>query len=521
MKHRALAWLLLILGFVFTRLDFFDDVLYNIDEAEYAVAADALDHGWLPGVDLVGTTKPPGIVLLFNLLFHVFGRSMVPIHAAHVVILILSGALVVELGVALWGLRAAIPAAALYWMAASSFNIPHETIALNVESPGMLCALLALVLVWRRPQGRTALLFGGAALGLAVLFRQSFLIFSLPLAAIVFLTEGPRIRRLAWLVAGGVLPWVPILVVYTARGALGWAWDSWVRYPITYSRDTGWLGFIQAFYLNASDFAIFSPIPLAMAVGGAVLLRRDPNRLRARFVLLLLIASVIALCFGSRFFGHYWFQLYPVLALLGASFWLSLRTAGSTSRILLATAVVVGGAMAAVHFPLWRGWDPYAPPKGVGFFHLGPEAAEVNVGEFARANTEPHETIAVWGYCPQIYYYAERLPGVRDYLCHYITGFSAGTFDPQSQRAVRPYGHPRAEQMFLEDLERRRPKYVFDLVQIDNYTFTFLNYSLLTYPVLADYLRQNYLPDGTVGRVLVYRRRTPADTWWPSSGDTP
>ncbi len=80
---------------------------------------------------------------------------------------------------------------------------------------------------------------------------------------------------------------------------------------------------------------------------------------------------------------------------------------------------------------------------------------------------------------------------------------------------MRPWGHPRAEQMFIDDLERRQPKYIFDLVEIEDYTYTFVNYSLRTYPALAAYLRQHYEPETKLDRVYVYRRRAIADTTRP------
>jgi hypothetical protein len=69
--------------------------------------------------------------------------------------------------------------------------------------------------------------------------------------------------------------------------------------------------------------------------------------------------------------------------------------------------------------------------------------------------------------------------------------------------------------MFVEDLDRWAPKYIFDLVPIQEYTFTFYNYSLRGYPLLADYVRRNYLPEGELDGVRVYRRRSPEDRWWP------
>ncbi|RPH95590.1 hypothetical protein EHM69_03840 [candidate division KSB1 bacterium] len=519
MNRRAWAWLIIIVGMIVSRAGFLEDVVYNIDEAEYAVAADALDQGWLPGVDLLGTTKPPGIVLFFKLLFLIFGRSLTVIHAAHILLMIAAGMLVVELAIALWDRSAAIPAAMLFWMVANSFNIPHEIIALNVESPGIVCIAAALCLVWSKPNNRNALIGAGVLLGLATIFRQSFLAFALPTAAAIWFRFTDRVRGIILAFAGFVFIWLPILIWYGAKGGLGWAWDSWIRYPMTYAADTGWSGFLQALYLNSADFCLQVFVPVIMALGGVVLLWKERHTPRAQFLFLLGIASFAALCSGSRFFGHYWIQTFSVLALWGIPAWFAFARSSLAKKWILGAALFIGCAVALLHFPTWRYWDDYAPPRGISFFALGKEQEELAVGAFAREHTKPDETIAVWGYCPQIYYHAHRLPGVRDFLCHYITGFSPGTFSPFEERARRAFGHPRAQQMFIEDLERREPKYVFDLVQIDNYTFTFFNYSLRTYPELADYLRQNYLPEGEIGRVPVYRRRTPEDQWWPTKQD--
>ena len=517
--QRPAAWLIILLGMLLCRLSFVEEVIYNIDEAEYAVAADGLGRGWLPGADLLGSTKPPGIALLFHLLFEIFGRSMTVIHAAHLVLMIAAGILLVELAVAMWGLLAAIPAAVLFWMVSNSFNLPYEIMALNVESPGILFLLAALLLAWRARDAGWRWLLCGVFAGTAMLFRQTFAAFLLPLFFLA-LSDGVLRRRKTWLTLTGVLlPWLPVLAVYASRDALGWAWDSWVRYPFAYSGDTGVLGFLEALYLNTTDFALQAAVSVAAAVGGAILLWKTSRcRLRS-FLMWMTLASVLALFSGSRFFGHYWFQIFQVVALSGVPAWLALADGSRVRKLLFYGGLALGVLIAAIRFPLWREWDKGAPREDVSVFQLGESALEIEIGRFARENTDPEQTIAVWGYCPQIYFHANRLPGVRDYLCHYITGYSPGSFDPMSERAVRSCGHPLAEKMFVEDLERRQPKYIFDLVQVYDYAFPFLKYSLRTYPMLADYLRQNYLPEGQIGDVFVYRRRTPQDTWWPSSAD--
>jgi hypothetical protein len=514
MKQRVFAWLLIAIVMLFARGGYLEDVIYNIDEAEYAVSALAWDHGWLPGADLLGSTKPPAIVLLYDFLFHLFGKSLAVIHVAHLLLMIGGGLLLVELALSLWGEKAAIPAALLYGMICNSFDIPPEILALNVESPGMVFTILALWLIWSKPSSRWPLMAGGFALGIAVLFRQSFLVFAFPILAVILTTGAAKIRRLSLIAAGALLPWLPIVGIYMARGDLLWAWDSWVRYPFTYAGDPGLRGFIWGLYHTGSSLAFNAAVPVAFAIGGIVVLWKQGWTGRTIFLLTLIVVSVFSVFIGSRFFGHYFIQLFPAIALLGVPAWFALLESRANRGWLIA-GVAIGILVAALHFPMWPMWDDYATKPGVSFYRLSPTNSDLKVAAFAREHTKPDETITVWGYCPQIYYYAGRLPGTRDFLCHYTTGFSPGTFDPQTEQAVRPFGHPQAQQMFVEDLELRKPKYIFDLVQVREYCFTFYNYSIRQYPDLADYIREHYLPEGQIDNVMIYRRRTAEDKWWP------
>ncbi|MBI5058414.1 glycosyltransferase family 39 protein [candidate division KSB1 bacterium] len=504
-----MAWLIIIAGTIACRALYLDDVIYNIDEAEYAVAADGLNQGWLPGVDLLGSTKPPGIAVLYNQLFQLFGRSMAPLRIAQLLLTILAGLLTVEIAAVIWGRSAIVPTALFYWMVANAFSLPEELLSLSVETPGLVFAMFAVWLCLIR-RSRFALVISGISLGLALLFRQSFLPFVLPMVLAIETRQQQR-RAAIWIGIGALLVWGTVLGIYATRGALSWCWDSWVRYPLTYSGDLGIAGFLSAFFLNFRDFALQAPIPLAGAAAGVFALAGDRSLPRRAFLLALALASLIALSAGSRFYGHYFIQTFPAFALLctAALIWLWRR--GLPAKSVVVLAVGVGVWMAAQHFPNWRTRFPGAPPRGVSFYALGRDQLELKLGAFARANTTPEETILVWGYCPQIYYHAERLPGVRDYLCHYLTGYSPSAFDPYVQRAPRERGHPLAEEMFVEDLERRTPKYIFDLVQITDYEFTFYHYSLRDYAKLRDYLIRNYAPDQAIGDALVYRRRTPED----------
>jgi hypothetical protein len=505
MNTRYIAWLLIVAGFVFCRFSFLEEVVYNVDEAEYAVAADGLSAGWRPGVELLGSTKPPAIALLYAALFEFCGRSMRVLHIAHLVIAILAGVLVVELGALVLGAGSAIPTALAYVALANSFATPSETLALNVESPGMLAALAALCLGWRISRVR-GLILCGILIGIGGSFRQSILLFALPL---LFIPVGPaaRVQRATNLAAGILLAWLPIFFWYGGSGDLSWAWDSWVRYPADYASDLGVRGYFEALaatfseFIQQSGFALFFSL---LGLGALFLLRAQSQ---ARWLFGLTVVSFLALSAGSRFYGHYFYQFYPALALLAALAWRELQTRSMIARGGLVLCAAVALIVSLRHFPNWYARETWHPPRGVSYFRLTAEQLEFAVADYVRENTVEDERITVWGYCPQIYYLAGRLPGTRDYLCHYVTGYSPQSFDPLSQTAPRAAGHPRAEEMFVADLAARAPRFIIDLVRVTDYDFPFLNYSLLNYPQIRDYVRAHYQPDREMGDVVIYRRR--------------
>jgi 4-amino-4-deoxy-L-arabinose transferase-like glycosyltransferase len=507
MKRRAGAWLIVILGMVICRGMFLDNVIYNVDEAEYAVAADMLKSGGLPGVDLLGSTKPPGIAGLYLLLFELFGRSMTVIHLAQLILMIGLGLIVIEVAIRVWGESAAIPAAVLFWMSANSFSLPSEMLALNVEIPGTLLAMSAILAALRAKRS-SHWIISGLLIGLAVTFRQSLLVFLLPIAAIFWHQTERRAKTVLYIIAGFAIPWVVIIVLYAAHNGLGWAIDSWIRYPAVYASDVGWAGFFTAMFLNLWEYLQQSWIPLGLAAMGMSLLFRKTVKFDKVLLWSLVAASFLALCSGSRFFGHYFVQIFPAIALLGVPAWLWLQGKSKLSMRILIGIVGIGTVIAFMHFPLWRYWDSAATRSGIPEASLTSYRLEYEAAKLARESTSAEQTIAVWGYCPQIYYLAERAPAVRDYLCHYVTGFSTGSFDPVVSKPFRESGHPQAREMFVDDLERNKPQYIFDLASVQDYEYTFTNLPLEDFPEIDQYIVKHYDEVQPIGWIRVYKLKS-------------
>lgn len=477
------------LGFLICRFALIDPIFYNIDEAEYAVAAQALPHGLWPGAELLGSTKPPAIVFLYAGLFAVFGQSLYVVQIASVVLWIVALWLTMKVAARLLPEIPPWTAALTFFLLGNSFGHPRDLQALNVELPGVICILLAFLSLWRG--SKQDIFLSGLALGIAVMFRQSFVLYLIP--AFIFVTK-PLKRSAPLLLAGALTPWLALFAAYGVTGRIGIAMDSWFRYPFVYAGDTGLFGFFQAARYNTFEILRDNPIPWLFAIVGTIALvkRRDVS------TLILLTAGVAAIAAGSRFWPHYYIQalsLFAIVAALGAHLLLAL---GPRWNLTVRTLFTVGCILALLHFPFWRFWDDHAPSNGASPESLEVGSLEIELGRFAREQSSPDERIFVWGYCPQIYFHAQRLPGARDFLCHYTTGYSAGSQNPR-QNAM-----PGAEQMLIEDLRENRPALIFDISAVEFYPYSFLDYPITKYPELAAFVRTNYQPTAQVGSVAVY-----------------
>ena len=133
------------------------------------------------------------------------------------------------------------------------------------------------------------------------------------------------------------------------------------------------------------------------------------------------LESLFCVTLGRRFFGHYFLQPELPIALLAAG---PIAALWDRRPRLVAYGI---GLPAGVFFLVAA--VPEVTHKWV--YIIDPDYD--TVGRAAAAETGPRESIWVWGNVPQIYYAAERMPGVRFTFCNYLTGLSPGTrseYDP-------------------------------------------------------------------------------------------
>ncbi len=342
----------------------------------------------------------------------------------------------------------------------------------------------AAAVVWSRRRGWGWALAAGAALGLAILSRQSWLLGTVPAVYATF--RAGRWRQVAVLAATAV-----VVVASTGLYApLGGFWEWNVANSPGFVFAPAGLGVSTVRGLaSLGGFVMFHVTIVACLV--VAWWRRPPHRPAGRadrdlWVWLLVgLGSVAA---GLRFFGHYWLQVVPPAVVLAAPVAASLSR--TWRRWAIAGVVLPGIAAFALLF---------VP----GSFHHRPDPTELAAA--VDALTAPGDRVLVWGSYPEVLVAADRLPGGSLVHMDFVTGRSGGRDDPS---ATLPDATPGALDDLLRSLHDDPPELVLDTSTATGLGYQ--NYPMTVVPAVADLVAANYTRVGEVDGVTIYRRNPSA-----------
>ncbi|MGI5378863.1 ArnT family glycosyltransferase [Streptomyces sp. CA-251387] len=166
-----------------------------------------------------------------------------------------------------------------------------------------------------------------------------------------------------------------------------------------------------------------------------------PARTGAVDLWLWLAASAGAVLLGFHFFGHYYLQLLPPLALLATAA-LQLLPRDRLTHTVLTSACCCA---------LFLTWGLLAPRPELD--HARRLADEV------AARTDPRERVLVWGIHPETYWLADRSPASRYLTAGLLTNYSGGRDGPQ---VGERYAVEGAWAVFREEMTERPPALIVD-----------------------------------------------------------
>ncbi|MFG3260038.1 ArnT family glycosyltransferase [Streptomyces sp. NPDC048172] len=466
--RRYWLWLapLLVALSALTRIPSFARPLWNPDEGFLATQARQLADGGTLYHDVVDR-KPPFMPWLYQGAFALFGDdSLWPLRVAAIVAVAVGAVFAASLARRRWGDRAGWMAGVVYVLLSIGIN-PEDTQAATFEVFMLPWTVAAMWCADRARWGRA-----GLAVAAAILTKQTGGAVLLPVLFLLWRTRAgwlPLIR----LTAGTALP---VLGVALAFGPARFAYWMATGSGAYVSADGAGLHAMGR-ALGSLSILCAAALPLLIALGHV--LRRRRERLRdVADQWVWLAASGLAVAVGFQFYGHYFLQLIPPLALLAAAALRELRARQAT------VALTVTSVFAAAFI----GWG-FAYKRGE-LDHAQRLAQEV--GE----RTVPEERVLLWSMHPEGYWFAARKPASRYLTAGFLSNFSGGR---DGIRTGEQYAMDGAWPYFLRELRQTRPTLIVD----DSRDAP---YAIPRMPTLRGYVDRHYTRVATVDGAVIYLR---------------
>ncbi|MER7841295.1 glycosyltransferase family 39 protein [Streptomyces sp. NPDC096040] len=409
-----------------TRAPSFRRPLWNPDEGFLAVQARMLARGGQL-YETVVDRKPPLLPWLYEGVFAVFGSgSLTPVRVLAVLAQLATAVLLASIARRRWGDRAGRTAGALYLLVSVGLN-PEDAQAATFEVFMLPATAAAMWCADRRRWGAA-----GAAVACALLTKQTGGAVLLPVVYLLNRYGGPRTSLLR-LAAGVALPVLGAALLTDPAGFTFWT----VTGSGAYASFTG-------SELHVLARAVTNTAILATACAGLVPPVARALRIArtgAGDLWLWLAASAVAVTLGFHFFGHYFLQLTPPLALLATAALQLLPRERTQAAVRTSACVCV----------LFLTWGVLAPR---------PELAHAQRLALALAHrTEPGDRVLVWGIHPETYWLADRTPATRYLTAGLLTNFSGGRDGPQ---VGEKYAVEGTWPVFRAELADRAPALVID-----------------------------------------------------------
>jgi 4-amino-4-deoxy-L-arabinose transferase-like glycosyltransferase len=457
------------------RLPAFFVPVFNSDETFLATQAHVIADGGQLYEDAIDR-KPPIVPYVYAATFSFFETTALwSVRMVAMLAVALTGLLLAIEARRRYGNRAGWTAGVLFVLAMVAFA-PQDGQAANFEV-FMLPSMTAAILFARRGRGFAA----GVAIAAATLAKQTGAATLLP---VIYLVARARGKRGVGAVALGFT--IPTALVALAVGPS----------QLLYWTVLGNGSYVGVATMSTVVITTFLFMTATWAVMNLPILWKLPSAWRARAqraldgqrdtdLWLWLFSAAVSVAIGLRFFGHYYMQLVPPLALI---------TAGALSRgsrraldATVAFAVVCGFAFSAAGY----------------FMHPGvAEPSYQSVSRYLASTTNPDDPIYVWGSVPEIYWASGRRPATRFITSPFLTGYYAGRpadqVDDTADTKV-------AWQDFYSDFTAHPPKYFVDTSPAKLRGAQY--YPISKFPRLEQIIRHQYRYVLSIDKIAVYKRR--------------
>ncbi|UXY38392.1 ArnT family glycosyltransferase [Streptomyces albidocamelliae] len=381
-----------------TRVPSFVRPLWNPDEGYLAVQARLLTQGGHL-YDTVVDRKPPLLPWLYEAAFALCGSgSLTPLRVLAVLAQLLTAVLLASIARRRWGDGAGRTAGVLYLLVSVGLN-PEDAQAATFEVFILPCTAAA---VWCADRGRWGA--AGAAVATAFLTKQTGGAVLLPVALLLHRRGASRAGPLR-LAAGLTVPVLGAALLTDPAGFLFWT----VTGSGAYASFTGSELHVLGRALTNTAILAGASAGLLPPVVGALRTARSG----AADLWLWLASSAAAVALGFHFFGHYYLQLTPPLALLATR---ALHLLPGERRV----RAVLTSACCCACFLVW------------GLFAARADLTHAQrLATALEHRTKSADRVLVWGIHPETYWLAGRTPATRFLTAGLLTNYSGGRDGPQ------------------------------------------------------------------------------------------
>ena len=340
-----------------------------------------------------------------------------------------------------------------------TFGIPSAVMAMAPDLLMVLPQIAAVYLAWR---GRA--LLSGLTAGVAMLVNPKAVFV---LAACALWTG----RSWPLLLAGFALPNLAAMAIFGSPYIQEvWRWGALYSkqafaFSTGFGRTLSWAGFHGAL-LVAAAYAFWKEKRWRMAVW--------------------LLLGCVAVAAGWRFFPRYYFQLLPVLAVLGARGYTLLGRWRAVVWLLLL-------------IPLVRFGPRYVTLAGDLLQHRETQWSDLAMNQDSRAAADRigrEGTLLVWGYRPDIFAYTRMQAGSRFLDSQPLTGVLADRHLTNSQVMAPEWAAENRKELL-----RTHPTWIVDGLGPYNRELAISNY-----PDLKNWLEE-YREVGRTAGTIIYKRK--------------
>jgi hypothetical protein len=490
------------------------------DQGLYAYVGDRILAGELPYRD-AWDQKPPAIHYTYAVMRAAW-RGDTSVGGADLLAAAAVGWLLFRFGAASGSPSAGAFAALVFLLLSNPAFTRLGGIRLRAQCETFISVAVAgafLLLANRRSRDtRWTVVSAGVLFGVAFVFKYNAGIYAAAGLATVWLWDRLTWRDIVRLAAGFAVPVALMLGIFAAGGALRDLYEATITYNVRYSGETyagpgAVVRYLMTFPIERAR------VDALWTVGGAgclLLVALAPWK-RARLVPAIWVgAACLSIAVnGSRGLPQYFVQANPALAV--AAVWGALETwpvvrawSGRRARLVgaIALLVVAVGVWRVNQFPKLFEQTRFDLAYMLGRIDRSEylsryaddrkysAAASAELVDLVRTNSRPDDRIYIFGFTCAVYVDAERASASRFFWSRpVIVGFNAGT---------PGYG----VEGLLAELDRRRPALV--ALQRRDWAPDVTDSAefFMNTPVLANWLRTNYVTSAGPAAFDVWVRRT-------------